>query len=81
MEENGYYINYSFEDERTYDIEQRCVRIAFWLLDHKSHSIRHIAKEFGMGKSQVHRDIHRLKHLNDDLYVQCKTVLKKHKGS
>lgn len=42
-------------------------------------SVRKLAKEFGISKSQVHRDLHRLRTLNHDLYVQCMSILNRHK--
>jgi putative DeoR family transcriptional regulator (stage III sporulation protein D) len=50
---------------------------ALWIIDEKC-SIRKCAKEFLMSKSQVHRDMHALRHINDDLYVQVKNILKSH---
>lgn len=74
-----YYVDYTYDNERTYNIERRCVEIGVFLTDHKSSSVRKLAREFGISKSQVHRDLHRLRTLNDDLYVQCMNILKKHK--
>ena len=79
MSIDNYEVNYTYHIQRTYEIERRCVEIGMYLLDHRGLSIRKLAKEFGIGKSQVHRDLHRLRLLNDDLYVQCMNVLKKHR--
>ena len=57
------------------EIEERCKSEGEWLLDHPSSSIRKIAREFGVSKSQLHRDIHALKNIDDDMYVQCKNIL------
>ena len=60
------------------EIEDRCLTEAEWLIDHPRLSIRKLAKEFNMSKSQVHRDLHSLRNTNDDLYVQCMNILKRH---
>lgn len=61
------------------EIEDRCIREAEWLLDNPKNSIRKLAREFGISKSQLHRDIHALKYIDDDLYVQCRNILRRHK--
>jgi len=62
-------------------IEDRCKTLADWLIDHPKDSIRKMAREFGLSKSQVHRDIHNLKHIDDDMYVQCRNILRRHRRS
>lgn len=52
--------------------------VGWWLLDHQRDSIRDIAKEFMISKSQIHADLHDLKYIDDDLYVRCMKVLKRH---
>lgn len=59
------------------EIEKRCVMLGEYLVDYPDMSIRQLAKEHGMSKSQVHRDLHELRFINDDLYVQCKNILKR----
>jgi putative DeoR family transcriptional regulator (stage III sporulation protein D) len=72
-------------DRVTYDflqqerIKDRILQEAQWLIDNTYYSIRGLAKEFMISKSQVHRDLHELKHIDDDLYVQVKNILRKHK--
>lgn len=61
------------------EIEERCKTEAQWLIDHPKDSIRKIARELGISKSQLHRDLHELKHIDDDLYVQCRNILRRHK--
>ena len=61
------------------EIEERCKAEAEWLLDHPKDSIRNIAKEFGIGKSQLHRDLHNLRDIDDDLYTQCMNILRRHR--
>lgn len=78
MSIEDYVIEYSYENQRTYIIEKRCVEIGLYLIDHKSLTVRKLAEEFCISKSQVHRDLHRLRNLNDDLYIQCMTILKRH---
>lgn len=72
---------WAYEYFRRYEIEERCKQEAAWLLDHHKDSVRKIAKEFGISKSQVHRDLHELRHIDDDLYVQCRNILRRHKRS
>jgi len=70
---------YTYQYLQSEEIEQRCKDEAEWIIDNKC-SIRSCASEFLMSKSQVHRDLtERLKHIDDDLYVQVKNILKKHK--
>lgn len=59
---------------------QRKIDIGNYLLDHRDYGVRKIAKEFMLGKSTVHQDLHDLKYIDDDLYVQCMNVLKRHKS-
>ena len=60
------------------EIENRCIAEAEWLIDHPAVSLRELAREFNISKSQVHRDLQSLKYINDDLYVQCRNILRKH---
>lgn len=71
-------IAYKYFKER--EIEERRKAVAQWLLDHPKDSIRKIAREFCISKSQLHRDLHELKHIDDDLYVQCRNILRRHKS-
>lgn len=64
-----------FEQAR---ISERRKSIGQWMLDNRKQSIRQIAKEFGISKSQVHRDIHALRYIDDDVYIQCINILKSH---
>ena len=63
------------------EIEERCKCEAQYLLDHPSMGIRKVAREFGISKSQLHRDLHELKHIDDDMYVQCINLLRRHSTS
>lgn len=57
------------------DIEERTLRTGEWVAEHKA-TVRAAAKEFGVSKSTVHKDLHdRLPGLNRALYLQVKAVL------
>lgn len=71
---------WAYEYFKRCEIEERCKQEAEWLLDNPKTSIRGLAKEFMISKSQVHRDLHELKHIDDDLYVQVKHTLRRHKS-
>lgn len=61
----------------------RKLEIAQYLIDNPSLGVRKIAKEFAIGKSTVHQDLIDLKKLGDDcddLYVQCRNILMKHRS-
>lgn len=66
---------------QSFRIEDRILKEAEWLLDNPKDSIRKMAREFCISKSQLHRDLHELKHLDDDKYIQCMNILKKHRRS
>lgn len=72
---------WAYEYFRRCEIEERCKQEAEWLLDHPKDSVRKIARKFCISKSQVHRDLHELKHIDDDLYVQCRNILRRHRRS
>lgn len=46
---------WAYEYFRRCEIEERCKQEAEWLLDHPKDSVRKIAREFCISKSQVHR--------------------------
>ena len=71
---------WAYEYFRRQAIEDRCKQKAQWLIDNPKDSIRKMAKEFCISKSQLHRDLHELKHIDDDLYVQVKHLLRRHKS-
>ena len=79
MNNEDYYVEYTYENDKLYTIERRCVEIGCYLINNKNLSIRKLAKEFAISKSQVHRDLHNLRKLNDDLYVQCRNILRRHR--
>ena len=67
---------WAYDYFRRQEIEERCKQEAEWLIDNPKDSIRKMAREFGISKSQLHRDLHELKHIDDDLYVQCMNILR-----
>lgn len=72
---------WDYEYFRRCEIEERCKQEAEWLLDHPKDSVRKMAREFGISKSQIHRDLHELRNIDDDLYIQCRNILRRHKRS
>ena len=62
-------------------IEDRCKQEAQWLIDNPKDSIRKVVREFCISKSQLHRDLHELRNIDDDLYVQCRNILRRHRRS
>ena len=62
-------------------IEERILQEAQWMVDNPKTSIRKLAEEFCMSKSQVHRDLHELRHIDDDLYIHVKNILRSHRKS
>ncbi len=62
------------------NIEQRACDLAVYIIDHQS-TVRAAAKQFGVSKSTVHKDIsERLPHYNRALYLQVKVVLDRNKA-
>lgn len=60
--------------------KKRCETLATYLIENES-TVRAVAKEFGVSKSTVHKDItHNLKKTNNDLYKQVKKILEKNKN-
>ena len=56
-------------------IEERAVEIANYIIEHNA-TARHTAKQFGISKSTVHKDItDRLVHINPALASQARVVL------
>lgn len=61
-------------------IEQRAIRIAQYIIEHKS-TVRDAAKAFGVSKSTVHKDVaNRLKSIDFSLYKQVKPILDENKA-
>ncbi len=61
------------------EAKDRCVILGTYLVDNNL-TVRAVAKEFGISKSTVHKDITvTLKRVNRRLYEQVKRVLEKNK--
>ena len=62
-----------------YSIEERCVILAKYLISHRT-TVRAVAKEFGVSKSTVHKDVTQiLKNVDQSLYAQVKDILETNK--
>ena len=62
-----------------YSIEERCVILAKYLISHRT-TVRAVAKEFGVSKSTVHKDVTQiLKNVDASLYIQVKEILEVNK--
>ncbi|SDJ28135.1 sporulation transcriptional regulator SpoIIID [Salimicrobium halophilum] len=60
-------------------IKERTIRIGRYIVETKK-TVRVIAKEFGVSKSTVHKDLtERLPDINKELYQQVKQILDHHK--
>ncbi len=56
-------------------IEERAVEIASYIIENNA-TVRRTAKQFGISKSTVHKDItDRLEHINPSLAAQARVVL------
>ncbi len=61
-------------------IKERTIRIGRCVVETRN-TVRMIAKEFGVSKSTVHKDLtERLPEINPDLAGQVKTILEYHKS-
>ena len=61
-------------------IEERAVRIAEYIIENDS-TVRAAAKQFGVSKSTVHKDVsQRLKRQDPDLWARAKAVLERNKA-
>ena len=61
-------------------IEHRACALAVYIIE-KQATVRSAAKEFGISKSTVHKDIaERLYHINHSLYQQVKVILEINKA-
>ena len=62
------------------DRDRRAVELAVYLLENRA-TVRGAAKQFGLSKSTVHKDItQRLEKLAPALWAEAKTVLEKNKA-
>lgn len=56
-------------------IDDRAMRLGEFIVEHKA-TVRGAAKQFGVSKSTVHKDVsQRLKHLDRGLYREVRDVL------
>ena len=61
-------------------IEERAVEIAYYIIENNA-TVRQTAKEFGISKSTVHKDVtERLSQINRSLANQARTVLDMNKS-
>ena len=61
-------------------IEERARRLAEYIIEHDS-TVRAAAKQFGVSKSTVHKDVtERLKKQDSALWAQAKAVLERNKA-
>ena len=61
------------------EADQRCIVLGLYLVEHNM-TVRAVAKEFGISKSTVHKDVTvTLRKINRSLYIQVKKVLEKNK--
>ena len=61
------------------EANQRCAVLGLYLVEHNM-TVRGVAKEFGISKRTVHKDVTvTLKKINRTIYMQVKTVLEKNK--
>ena len=62
------------------DIEERACDVAWYIVENKS-TVRAAAKEFGISKSTVHKDItQRLEKVNPSLFDQVRVLLDTNKA-
>ena len=62
------------------NLEERAVRLAEYLIDNDA-TVRAAAKQFGVSKSTVHKDVtQRLEKLAPALWVEAKAVLERNKA-
>ena len=62
------------------NIEERACDLAVYIIESNA-TVRRAAKEFGISKSTVHKDLsERLQQFNKPLYLQVKAVLEKNKA-
>lgn len=61
------------------EADQRCIVLGLYLVEHNM-TVRAVAKEFGISKSTVHKDVTvTLRKINRSLYIQVKKVLERNK--
>ena len=59
--------------------KERCVILGLYIVENNA-TVRSAAKQFGISKSTVHKDVTQtLKNINKSLYLDVKSVLEKNK--
>ena len=62
------------------NLEQRACDLAIYIIENRA-TVRQAAKQFGISKSTVHKDIaERLPFINRQLYRQAKEILEENKA-
>ena len=62
------------------NLEQRACDLALYIIENRA-TVRQTAKQFGISKSTVHKDIaERLPFINRQLYLQAKEILEENKA-
>lgn len=61
------------------DKERLQIDIAQYLIDNPTLSIKAIAVEFMLSTTTVRRYLNNIQYIDDDLFVQCKSILKRRK--
>ncbi|MBE6918256.1 MAG: sporulation transcriptional regulator SpoIIID [Ruminococcaceae bacterium] len=62
------------------NLEQRACDLALYIVENRA-TVRQAAKQFGVSKSTVHKDIaERLPFINRQLYLQAKEILEENKA-
>lgn len=61
--------------------EQLQIEIAQYLIDHPSLSIKKLAYEFMLSPTTIRRYLKNLQYIDDELYTQCKNILKRRKNN
>lgn len=62
------------------NLEQRACDLALYIIENRA-TVRQAAKQFGISKSTVHKDIaERLPFINRQLYLQAKEILEENKA-
>ena len=62
------------------DIEERALRLAEYITEHRA-TVRAAAKQFGISKSTVHKDVtERLETLDGELYERVRALLDENKA-
>lgn len=59
--------------------EQLQIEIAQYLIDNPYLSIKKIATEFMLSPTTIRRYLTNIQYIDDDMYMQCKNILKRRK--